>query len=43
VLDRATPESPQILSVGIERVWVNGEVVFEDGETTGRRPGEVIR
>jgi len=43
VLDRATPESPQALSVGIERVWVNGEVVFKDGETTGRRPGEVIR
>ncbi|MFV1979414.1 MAG: amidohydrolase family protein, partial [Myxococcota bacterium] len=43
VLDRATPESPEALSVGIERVWVNGEIVFENGKTTGRHPGEVIR
>ncbi len=43
VIDRATPEAPRTLSVGIERVWVNGEVVFEDGEPTGRRPGQVIR
>jgi N-acyl-D-amino-acid deacylase len=43
VLDRATPEQPEVLSVGIERVWVNGEVVYEDGHTTGRRPGSVIR
>jgi N-acyl-D-amino-acid deacylase len=43
VLDQATPESPEALSVGIERVWVNGEIVFENGKTTGRHPGEVIR
>jgi N-acyl-D-amino-acid deacylase len=43
VLDHATPESPEVLSVGIERVWVNGEVVFENGQSTGRRPGQVIR
>jgi N-acyl-D-amino-acid deacylase len=43
VLDRATPESPEALSVGIERVWVNGEIVFENGKATGRHPGEVIR
>ena len=43
VLDQATPESPQVLSVGIERVWVNGEVVFENGRPTGRRPGQIIR
>jgi N-acyl-D-aspartate/D-glutamate deacylase/CubicO group peptidase (beta-lactamase class C family) len=43
VLDHATPESPEALSVGIERVWVNGEIVFENGKTTGRHPGEVIR
>jgi len=43
VLDRATPEQPEALSVGVERVWVNGEVVYEDGRTTGRRPGSVIR
>jgi N-acyl-D-amino-acid deacylase len=43
VLDQATPESPQLLSVGIERVWVNGEVVFENGKTTGLHPGQIIR
>ena len=42
VLDRATSDSPQELSIGIERVWVNGEIVFEDGKTTGRHPGQVI-
>jgi N-acyl-D-amino-acid deacylase len=43
VLDHATPASPEALSIGIERVWVNGESVFENGQTTGRRPGQVIR
>jgi N-acyl-D-amino-acid deacylase len=43
VLDHATPASPEMLSVGIERVWVNGEIVFENGKTTGRQPGQVIR
>jgi N-acyl-D-amino-acid deacylase len=41
--DRATPEDPQAGSVGIERVWVNGEVVYREGGTTGRYPGKVIR
>ena len=43
VIDRATPASPEALSVGIERVWVNGEVVFENGGVTGERPGQIIR
>jgi len=43
VLDRATPEEPHAVSVGIEKVWVNGEVVFAEGRTTGRRPGRVLR
>jgi N-acyl-D-aspartate/D-glutamate deacylase len=43
VLDRATPQQPHALSDGIHRVWVNGEVVYEDGRSTGRRPGRVIR
>jgi len=42
VLDRATPEAPEALSVGIERAWVNGEIVFENGRTTGRHPGQVV-
>ena len=43
VSDRATPQDPQRLSVGIERVWVAGEVVFAAGEPTGAYPGSVIR
>jgi N-acyl-D-amino-acid deacylase len=43
VLDRATPAEPHAVSVGIETVFVNGEIVYERGRTTGRRPGRVIR
>lgn len=43
VVDLATPESPHLLSTGIARVWVNGESVFENGRSTGRYPGVVIR
>src|SRR5688500_13940153 len=43
VLDRATTQEPNSPSVGIKTVWVNGEVVFADGKTTGRYPGRVLR
>jgi len=43
VIDRATPENPSALSEGIERVWVAGETVFENGSATENRPGKVIR
>jgi N-acyl-D-aspartate/D-glutamate deacylase len=43
VLDRATTDEPHALSVGIERVWVNGALVFTDGEVTDRRPSRVLR
>jgi N-acyl-D-aspartate/D-glutamate deacylase len=43
VIDRATPEEPQALSEGIEMVWVNGRLVYEDGLTSGRLPGRVLR
>jgi N-acyl-D-amino-acid deacylase len=43
VIDRATPAEPHAVSVGIERVWVNGQVVFVDGRATGARPGRVLR
>ncbi len=43
VADRATPESPHARSVGIHQVWVNGAVVYENGGTTGARPGRVVR
>ncbi|MGQ0715630.1 MAG: N-acyl-D-amino-acid deacylase family protein [Gemmatimonadaceae bacterium] len=43
VLDRATPNEPHRLSVGIDRLWVNGEIVYENGQATGRYPGRVLR
>lgn len=43
VMDRSTPEDPRALSVGIHKVWVNGELAYEDGQTTGNRPGRVLR
>ena len=39
VSDRATPEAPHELSVGIQRVLVGGETVFADGRVTDARPG----
>jgi N-acyl-D-amino-acid deacylase len=41
--DRATTAEPHALSSGIDRVWVNGEVVFAAGHASGRRPGAVLR
>jgi N-acyl-D-amino-acid deacylase len=43
VADRATRAEPGALSVGIERVWVNGQVVLEQGRNTGKFPGKPIR
>jgi N-acyl-D-aspartate/D-glutamate deacylase len=43
VLDRATAEEPQATSVGIETVWVNGRIVYEDGRPSGRTSGRVLR
>lgn len=41
--DRATPTNPHALSDGIERVWVNGIVVYAGQKATGAKPGQVIR
>jgi N-acyl-D-aspartate/D-glutamate deacylase len=41
--DRATTSEPHLTSTGIRTVWVNGAVVYDDGATTGARPGVVIR
>ena len=43
VIDRSTTDQPHLESVGIARVWVNGEVVWSDGRPTGARPGRVLR
>lgn len=42
IMDRATYEQPCQYPEGIEHVIVNGEVVLEHGQHTGRRPGQVL-
>ncbi|TFH66795.1 MAG: D-aminoacylase [Gemmatimonadales bacterium] len=41
--DRATLDDPHATASGIRSVWVNGELVYDGGQPTGRRPGQVIR
>ena len=43
VADRSTFEDPKALSVGIEKVWVNGVAVWDGGKATGDFPGKAIR
>jgi N-acyl-D-amino-acid deacylase len=42
IIDRATFEDPHQYAVGMHYVLVNGEVVVEDGQHTGRRPGRIL-
>lgn len=42
VKDEATIQNPHQVSNGIERVWVNGQVVWTAGKTTNQRSGKVI-
>jgi N-acyl-D-amino-acid deacylase len=42
VVDRSTFEKPQELPVGIEKVFVGGQLVWDSGKATGVRPGVVI-
>jgi N-acyl-D-amino-acid deacylase len=41
--DRSTTDDPHRVSAGIEKVWVNGELVFDGGQVTGRHPGRPVR
>jgi N-acyl-D-amino-acid deacylase len=43
VIDRATPQDPHALSEGIDRVWVNGTLVYAGRAVTGAHPGRVLR
>jgi N-acyl-D-amino-acid deacylase len=43
IIDRATPTDPHKLSAGVDRVWVNGTLVYEDMKTTGSYPGQVLK
>jgi N-acyl-D-amino-acid deacylase len=42
VADKSTIEEPHALSVGVERVWVNGTEILRRGRWSGARPGRVI-
>ncbi len=42
VIDRSTFADPTALSTGIEKVFVNGVLVWDSGKPTGARPGWVI-
>jgi len=43
ILDRATFQEPQLISTGVEHVFVNGVEVWSDGKVTGDRPGRALR
>ena len=43
VQDKATVKNPHELSDGILKVWVNGQLAFEEGKVTEARAGQVIR
>jgi N-acyl-D-amino-acid deacylase len=43
IIDRATFEQPHQTSVGIEYVFVNGQMVLKQGQITSARPGRGLR
>jgi N-acyl-D-amino-acid deacylase len=43
VIDRATFDAPTAPSEGIELVMVNGRIVWQHGQTTNVRSGQVLR
>jgi N-acyl-D-amino-acid deacylase len=42
VIDRSTFQKPFELPTGIEKVFVNGVLVWNTGNPTGARPGRVL-
>jgi N-acyl-D-amino-acid deacylase len=43
VKDRATFEEPKQAADGIATVWVNGEIVWHAGRSSGAKPGRALR
>ena len=41
--DRATTAEPHAMSIGIDTVWVNGDVAFRSSGATGAYSGRVLR
>ncbi len=42
VIDRSTFAKPGEIATGIETVFVNGSIIWNDGKVTGKRPGRVL-
>jgi len=42
VVDQATFDMPQTQASGIEKVWVNGKLAFDEGRSTGTFAGRVL-
>jgi len=43
VKDNATIQNPMALSDGIDKVWVNGKIVYENKQSTHRYPGMFLK
>ena len=43
IQDHADIRSGQVFSSGVSTVWVNGQLVLENGKSNEARPGQVIR
>ena len=43
IQDHATFDDSLQYSTGIDAVWVNGELVWDKGDVTDARPGQLIR
>jgi N-acyl-D-amino-acid deacylase len=43
IQDNAGIRDGQVLSTGVAKVWVNGELVLDDGGATAAKPGAVLR
>jgi N-acyl-D-amino-acid deacylase len=42
-LDRATHDEPTLLATGMDKVVVNGVLVWDNGAATGKTPGRALR
>ncbi len=40
--DKATFDTPTLLPTGVHHVWVAGQAIVENGQSTGRLPGRVL-
>ncbi|WP_321397072.1 D-aminoacylase [Emcibacter sp.] len=43
ITDHATFTDPIQYSTGVQAVWVNGQLVWKDGQATESRPGRILR